>query len=84
MVSLRKLDISKNRLSSIANEHLANLDHLQVLILSRNELRDLPPALGKLSKLQHLVISKPATRRARRHACPSLSPCPLQQLGNLT
>lgn len=27
---------------------------------------------------------RPATRRARRHACPSLSSCPLQQLGNPT
>eukprot|EP00903_Cladosiphon_okamuranus_P007871 g7608.t1 len=58
MVSLRKLDINKNRLVFLENEHLANLEHLQVLNLSRNELRELPPALGKLSKLQHLVLSK--------------------------
>lgn len=46
------------RLTFLANEHLANLGHLQVLNLSRNELRELPSALGKLCKLQHLVISK--------------------------
>lgn len=49
------------RLASLVDEHWSSLTQLQVLDLSRNQLRELPPSIGKLASLQHLDITKYAT-----------------------
>ena len=46
------------RLASLVDEHWSSLAQLQVLDLSRNELRELPPSIGNLGNLQHLNITK--------------------------
>lgn len=55
--TLEKLDISNNNISSIEDDAFANLEYLEELDLSFNELTYLPASIGKLTRLKRLNLS---------------------------
>lgn len=54
--SIRVLNLSNNRFSNTVR--LSGFSKLEILDVSRNNLRNLPFGLEKLSNLKHLVVSK--------------------------
>merc|ERR1719192_1783993 len=50
--SLKQLDLSGNKISLLPN-YFCNLRELITVNMTRNQLKALPPSIGKLTKLKH-------------------------------
>lgn len=56
-LSLRRLNLSRNQLTSLATELANSRNHLETLDLERNRIRELPAFLSDLPKLRYISLN---------------------------